>query len=135
MINLEPQQNFADTRQKRPMHEFDNHGDMETYTIYVKTHNHELKHEIELNKNSTIEDAIHKVINLDDPMFRGVTLDDFEVYMANKKGYPKDDFPAFEKNQILSQVKSPKKSSTSLYLIAALTLQKTNSIMKQFAGV
>lgn len=103
MINLEPQQNFADTRQKRPHNDLDMHGDMDTYTIYVKTHNQDLKYDIQLHKNSTIEDAIHRTVNLDDPAFKGVTLEDFEVYMANKKGQPKDDFPAFEKNQILSQ--------------------------------
>lgn len=103
MINLEPQQNFSDTRQKRPTNELDINGDMDSYTIYVKTHNQEFNHEINLNKNSTIEDAIHKAINLDDPLFQNVTIDDFEVFMANKKGQPKDDFPPFEKNQILSQ--------------------------------
>lgn len=122
MINLEPQQNFTDTRQKRPNHELDINGDMDSYTIYVKTHNQELKKEVQLHKNSTIEDAIHRAINLDDPALRSITIDDFEVYMANKKGQPKDDFPAFEKNQVLSQanfkrfviVQKPEKFSTEL---------------------
>ena len=104
MINLDPQQNFTDPRGQHNDLEHHDAGDKkDSYTFYVKTASHDFSKEIELNKNCTIEDAIHTIINLDDPAFKGIAIDDFEVYMANKHGRPKDDFPAFEKHQVLSQ--------------------------------
>jgi len=95
---------MSDSDLTRSIHELNTNEIMENYTIYFKSNTREKQYEIQLNKNSTIEDAVQKILNMDDSKSTSMRVDDFEVYMANKKGEPKDDFPAFETNQILSQV-------------------------------
>ena len=58
----------------------------------------EYEKDISLVEYATVEDAIHSIINFDNPNLKGISMENLEFYLASKKGKPKDDFPAIEKS-------------------------------------
>lgn len=57
-----------------------------------------------MTDDATVEEAIIKTVNLDDPKFRKVSIEDLEFYLSSKKGKVKDDFPPIDKSQKISKV-------------------------------
>lgn len=68
------------------------------YTIYISVNNVHEKHDITLGNDSTVEDAIIRTINLDNPDLKNVKVEDLEFFLASKKGHVKDDFPPIDKS-------------------------------------
>lgn len=67
------------------------------YTIFVDVYSVKERHEIYLRDDATVEEAIIKTINLDDPKLGKVSIEDLEFYLSSKKGKVKDDLPHIDK--------------------------------------
>lgn len=63
-----------------------------------------LKKEISLSKDATIEEAIYKAIDFDNPAFKNIEIEDLYFYMSSKDGTPKEYFPPMDKSQKIAQV-------------------------------
>ncbi len=55
--------------------------------------------------NLTVESLMQKLYNENREFLKNKSIYDFDFYIANKKGQPKDDYPAIDKSQMLSLVK------------------------------
>lgn len=105
MINIDPNIETVPLQNEEPNQDPEEQDSKKNnYTIFVNLPNLKIKKEIKLRKEATLEDAISAVINLDDPKFKDLTINDLEVYLASENGEPDEDCPAIEKSQVILHV-------------------------------
>ena len=75
------------------------------FEVYLISGNDKRMITFDQNESTTVDALMHQLYNENREFFKGQSFYDLEFYIANKRGEPKDDYPAVDKNQILSMIK------------------------------
>lgn len=80
-----------------------------------------------MSDSVTVEEIIHKAVDLDDQQLQGIKLEDLEVYLADETGEIEEDLPAIDKSQIVSKVNYDKFVIVAKEILSHKNSQKNNN--------